>query len=157
MHQPPTILIVDDDENDISLTQRAFSRINVHCTFQVLNNGQEAVDYLGGHGPYADRRKYPLPMMLLMDLKMPIMDGFEVLAWLRGRPGLKVIPAVVLSSSDSPADVTRAYELGANSFMAKSVNYDELLAKLQTLSQYWLEHCKHPNVAESGGANSAVA
>jgi CheY-like chemotaxis protein len=157
MHQSPTILIVDDDEDDISLTKRAFSKINVRCTFQVLKNGRETVDYLGGHGPYADRVKYPLPTMILMDLNMPVMDGFQVLAWLRGRPGLKVIPTVVLSSSDSSANVTRAYELGANSFMTKSVSYDGLLAKLQTLSQYWLEHCKHPNVGEGDGANSAVA
>src|ERR1041384_3105515 len=122
MHYKCTILIVDDDENDIFFAKRAFTEINVHCTFQMLKNGQEVVDYLEGHAHYADRSKYPLPMMILMDLKMPIMDGFQVLEWLRARPGLKVIPTVVLSSSDSPADVTRAYELGANSFMAKPVN-----------------------------------
>lgn len=157
MHQKCTILIVDDDENDIFFAKRAFTEINVHCTFHVLKNGQEAVDYLSGHGPYADRAKFPLPMMILMDLKMPIMDGFQVLEWLRKRPGIKVIPTLVFSSSDVPSDITRAYELGANSFMTKSVTYDGLLLKLQTLSQYWLEHCKHPNVGESDGCNSAVA
>ncbi len=157
MHYKCTILIVDDDENDIFFAKRAFTEINVHCTFQVLKNGQEAVDYLSGHGPYADRAKFPLPMMILMDLKMPIMDGFQVLEWLRQRPGIKVIPTLVFSSSDIPSDITRAYELGANSFMTKSVTYDGLLLKLQTLSQYWLEHCKHPNVGEGDGANSAVA
>jgi CheY-like chemotaxis protein len=157
MHRQCTILIVDDDENDIFFVKRAFTEINVHCTFHMLKNGQEAVDYLAGHGEYADREKYPLPMMILMDLKMPIMDGFQVLAWLRGRPGIKVIPTVVFSSSDLPGDITRAYELGANSFMTKSVTYDGLLLKLQTLSQYWLEHCKHPQVADADGLNSAVA
>ena len=157
MHQKCTILIVDDDENDIFFAKRAFTEINVHCTFQILKNGQEAVDYLSGLGEFADRRKHPLPMMILMDLKMPIMDGFQVLEWLRQRPGIKVIPTVVFSSSDVPADITRAYELGANSFMTKSVTYDGLLLKLQTLSQYWLEHCKHPNVGEADGCNSAVA
>ena len=157
MHYKCTILIVDDDENDIFFAKRAFTEINVHCTFQVLKNGQEAVDYLSGYGPYADRQKFPLPMMILMDLKMPVMDGFQVLEWLRQRPGIKVIPTLVFSSSDIPSDITRAYELGANSFMTKSVTYDGLLLKLQTLSQYWLEHCKHPNVGESDGASSAVA
>ena len=157
MYRSCTILIVDDDENDIFFVQRAFTEINVHCVFQILKNGQEVVDYLSGIGEYADREKYPLPMMILMDLKMPIMDGFQVLAWLRNRPGLKVIPAIVFSSSDIPADITRAYELGANSFMTKSVTYDGLLLKLQTLSQYWLEYCKHPQVAEAEGSNSAVA
>jgi len=157
MHYKCTILIVDDDENDIFFAKRAFTEINVHCTFQVLKNGQEAVDYLSGQGPYADRQKFPLPMMILMDLKMPVMDGFQVLEWLRSRPGIKVIPTLVFSSSDIPSDITRAYELGANSFMTKSVTYDGLLLKLQTLSQYWLEHCKHPNVGEADGANSAVA
>jgi len=157
MYRQCTILIVDDDENDIFFVKRAFTEINVHCAFQMLKNGQEVVDYLSGHGAYADRQKYPLPIMILMDLKMPIMDGFEVLVWLRARPGLKVIPTVVFSSSDLAADITRAYELGANSFMTKSVTYDGLLLKLQTLSQYWLEHCKHPNVGEADSSNSAVA
>jgi CheY-like chemotaxis protein len=148
---------VDDDENDIFFVKRAFTEINVHCTFQMLKNGQEVVDYLGGHGDYANRDRFPLPMMILMDLKMPIMDGFQVLTWLRARPGIKVIPTIVFSSSDLPGDITRAYELGANSFMTKSVTYDGLLLKLQTLSQYWLEHCKHPQVADADGANRAVA
>ena len=157
MHRQCTILIVDDDENDIFFVKRAFTEINVHCTFQMLKNGQEVVDYLEGHGEYANREKYPLPMMILMDLKMPSMDGFQVLGWLRTRPGIKVIPTIVFSSSDLPSDITRAYELGANSFMTKSVTYDGLLLKLQTLSQYWLEHCKHPQVSEAEGSNSAVA
>ena len=145
MHQQCTILIVDDDENDIFFAKRAFTEINVHCTFQILKNGQEAVDYLGGTRRIRRPAKsIPLPMMILMDLKMPIMDGFQVLEWLRQRPGIKVIPTIVFSSSDVPTDITRAYELGANSFMTKSVTYDGLLLKLQTLSQYWLEHCKHP-------------
>ena len=156
MHRQCTILIVDDDENDIFFVKRAFTEINVHCTFQILKNGQEVVDYLQGDGEYARREKFPLPMMILMDLKMPIMDGFQVLAWLRAREGLKVIPTVIFSSSDLPGDITRAYELGANSFMTKSVTYDGLLVKLQTLSQYWLEHCKHPLVADAEGS-SAVA
>lgn len=157
MYRQCTILIVDDDENDIFFVQRAFTEINVHCVFQILKNGQDVVDYLSGIGEYADRERYPLPMMILMDLKMPIMDGFQVLSWLRNRPGLKVIPAIVFSSSDIPGDITRAYELGANSFMTKSVTYDGLLLKLQTLSQYWLEYCKHPQVAEGDASNSAVA
>src|ERR1051325_5048282 len=155
MHRHCTILIVDDDENDIFFVKRAFTEINVHCSFQVLKNGQEVVDYLSGEGEYANRERYPYPMMILMDLKMPVRDGFEVLAWLRSRPGIKVIPTIVFSSSDVPSDITRAYELGANSFMTKSVTYDGLLLKLQTLSQYWLEHCKHPVVGESDCSNSA--
>jgi CheY-like chemotaxis protein len=157
MQRQCTILIVDDDENDIFFVKRAFTEIDVHCSFQVVKNGQECVDYLAGNEAFADRHKYPLPMMILMDLKMPIMDGFEALAWLRARPRLKVIPTIVFSSSDLPNDITRAYELGANSFMTKSVTYDGLLLKLQTLSQYWLEHCKHPQVGEGEGADCAVA
>lgn len=157
MHRQCTILIVDDDENDIFFVKRAFTEINVHCTFHMLKNGQECVDYLDGAGEYTDREKFPMPIMILMDLKMPIMDGFQVLAWLRSRPGIKVIPTIVFSSSDLPNDITRAYELGANSFMTKSVTYDGLLLKLQTLSQYWLEHCKHPLVAETDSSGRAVA
>ena len=157
MYRQCTILIADDDENDIFFAKRAFSDINVHCTFQILKNGQEVVDYLDGANEYADRQKYPLPMLILMDLQMPIMDGFQVLAWLRSREGIKVIPTIIFSSSDQPTEITRAYELGANSFMTKSVTYDGLLIKLQTLSQYWLEHCKHPQVADACGSNRAIA
>lgn len=157
MQRQCTILIVDDDENDIFFVKRAFTEINVHCTFQMLKNGQEVVDYLIGADKFADREKYPMPMMILMDLKMPVMDGFEVLSWLRSKPGIKVIPTIVFSSSDLPSDITRAYELGANSFMTKSVTYDGLLLKLQTLSRYWLEHCKHPVVADADGSCSASA
>jgi CheY-like chemotaxis protein len=156
-HRQCHILIVDDDENDIFFVKRAFTEIDVHCKFQMLKNGQEVIDYLVGIGTYADREKYPLPMMILMDLKMPVMDGFEVLAWLRSKPGIKVIPTIVFSSSDLPKDITRAYELGANSFMTKSVTYDGLLTKLQTLSHYWLEHCKHPVVGESDSSAACVA
>src|SRR5689334_15522743 len=110
MHRQNTILIADDDENDIFFVKRAFQEIDVHCTFHVLKNGQEVVDYLAGNGEFSNREEYPLPMMILMDLKMPVMDGFEVLAWLRSKPGIKVIPTIVFSSSDLPADITRAYE-----------------------------------------------
>ena len=156
MQRHSTILIVDDDENDVFFVKRAFTEMTVNCAFEVLQNGQEAIDYLAGQGAFANREKHPLPMLILMDLKMPIVDGFEVLTWLRSRPGIKVIPTIVFSSSDIPRDITRAYELGANSFMTKSVTYDGLLLKLQTLSRYWLEHCKHPVIAEPD-TSSAVA
>ena len=144
MHYKCTILIVDDDENDIFFAKRAFTEINVHCTFQILKNGQETVDYLAGHGEYANREKFPLPMMILMDLKMPIMDGFQVLAWLRGRPGIKVIPTIVFSSSDLPTDITRAYELGANSFISKPVSFDSLVEVMKVIRRYWFETVELP-------------
>src|SRR5215469_10589973 len=108
------ILLVDDDENDVLLLQRAFEKAGLHDWLRVVSSGQEAVDYLSAHGNYTDRERFPLPFLMLLDLKMPGTDGFEVLRWARGESELKRLLIVVLTSSNLQTDVDRAYELGAN-------------------------------------------
>jgi CheY-like chemotaxis protein len=98
----------------------------------------EAVEYLRGDGPFADREKHPLPDLLLLDLKMPRKNGFEVLEWVRQQPGLKRLPVVVLTSSMQDLDINRAYELGANTYLVKPANYEALVDLVKTLIQYWL-------------------
>jgi CheY-like chemotaxis protein len=111
---------------------------------QAVGDGADAIDYLRGVDDYSDRSRFPVPALILMDLKMPRVDGFEFLAWLRREPGLKLIPVVVLSSSNLPHDVKRAYELGANSFVVKVQDNTTLPDTLQTLASYWLEICETP-------------
>jgi CheY-like chemotaxis protein len=111
---------------------------------QAVGDGAEAIDYLRGVDDYADRERFPLPVLILMDLKMPRVDGFEFLAWLRREPGLKIIPVVVFSSSNLPQDVRRAYDLGANSFIVKLEDNNALPQTLKTLASYWLDVCETP-------------
>ncbi len=132
------ILLVEDDENDVLLLQRAFKRANLPYPLQVVRTGNEAIQYLAGEGRHADRRKYPLPFLVLLDLRMPGRDGFEVLRWLRATPGLEQILAVVLTSSEADPDVIKAYELGANSYLVKPGGDEAQLEELlKLIERYW--------------------
>ena len=144
MEERATILVVEDDPNDLFFLKRAFTTVQTQCLMQAVGDGAEAIDYLRGVDDYADRQRFPLPKLILMDLKMPRVNGFEFLSWLRREPGLKLIPVVVLSSSNLPADVKRAYDLGANSFVVKLQDTTALPETLKTLATYWLEICETP-------------
>lgn len=135
--QPP-ILLVEDDPNDVLLIRRAFTKARLANPVQSVEDGDQAVSYLAGAGPYADRQSYPLPVVVLLDLKLPRRSGLDVLAWLRQQEGLRRLPVVVLTSSRESADVNRAYDLGANSYLVKPVTFDALLELVQTLQLYWL-------------------
>ena len=115
------ILVVEDREDDILLIRRAFDRASVTNPIQVVRDGEEAIAYLIGEGQYANRDEYPLPVLVLLDLKLPRKDGFEVLSWIRSQPGIRSLPVVVLTSSNQIRDVNRAYQLGANSFFVKEI------------------------------------
>ncbi len=146
MNPKATILVIEDDPNDLFFLKRAFDTVQTRCTLQAVGDGAEAIDYLRGVDDYADRQRFPLPALILMDLKMPRVDGFEFLAWLRRDPKLKTIPVVVFSSSNLADDVRRAYELGANSFIVKQQDSAVLPDMLQVLARYWLEVCEIPAI-----------
>ena len=141
-----TILIVEDDSGDAFFLQKAFERILANCAVRRACDGEDARAYLQGTGQYADRRAHPLPSVILLDLRMPKMDGFEFLAWLREDPNLKIIPAVIYSSSDNPADVRKAYEMGANSFLHKRLSMNAVQETMRSFARYWLEDCGRPPV-----------
>jgi len=143
-----TILLGEDDPNDVLLIQRAFRKSDVVNPIQVVGDGEEAIAYLSGRGPYADRKRYPLPVLLLLDLKLPRKSGFEVLEWLRQQPGLKRLPVAVLTSSAETPDINRAYDLGANSYLVKPVRFEGLLRMVQTLNLYWLIINEKPDLGE---------
>ena len=142
-----TVLLVEDDLNDIFLVKRAFKMARVKNPLQVVTDGQEAELYLKGEGKYADRDAFPLPKLMVMDIKMPRRSGFEVLEWAKHHPGpLKRIPIVIVSSSEDPADINRAYELGANAYMVKPMDYRAVEHLFQSITQYWGLECAKPEL-----------
>src|ERR1051325_4774959 len=122
------ILLVDDSENDIELIRRAIERAGLTNRLVAINDSEEVMAYFQGLGKYGDRDKYPLAHLVLLDLKMPKVDGFELLTSIRGQPGLTGVPVIVLTSSDLLFDVTRAYELGASSYLVKPLEFENLEA-----------------------------
>jgi CheY-like chemotaxis protein len=144
---PYTVLLVEDDLNDIFLVKRAFKLALIHNPLQVVTDGEEAINYLRGDGKFADRETYPLPKLIVMDIGMPRRSGFEVLEWVKGtgRP-LRRIPVVIVSSSDNPDDINRSYELGANAYMVKPVNFKEVEHLFQSITQYWGLECAKPEL-----------
>jgi CheY-like chemotaxis protein len=133
------ILLAEDDENDVLLIQRAFNKAGMRNKLKVVRNGQQAIEYLSAQGPYNNREKFPLPFLVLLDLKMPGVDGFEVLDFVKHDSNLKRLLVVVLTSSNLQADVDRAYELGANSYLVKPVEFDEMVHLIQRFEAYWAE------------------
>jgi CheY-like chemotaxis protein len=138
MNNHAPILLAEDDENDVFLLQLAFQKAAVSHPLIVARDGQEAVDYLKGESPYGDRARYPAPALLLLDLKMPRMDGFEVLAWLDQQPELKGVPVVVLTSSAFEFDVQKARQLGAADYRVKPPQFENLLQIVHELKGRWL-------------------
>lgn len=144
--QVQTILLVEDDPNDVLLIQRAFRKARLVNPLQVVRDGEEAIAYLGGEGAYADREQYPLPALVLLDLKLPRRSGFEVLQWIRQHAGLKRVPVVVLTSSRNGPDVNLAYELGANSYLVKPVGFEGLVDLLKAVHLYWMVLSEKPEM-----------
>jgi CheY-like chemotaxis protein len=129
------ILLAEDDDNDVFFMQRALKKAEVNFPLQVVTNGQEAVDYLGGIGKFADRIQYPLPSIMLLDLKMPFLDGFEVLSWISSQPSLKDIPVLVLTSSAEERDRQRANELGAKGYFVKPPTAETIRETMRFLGE----------------------
>ena len=115
----PVILLAEDDDNDVFFMRRALDKSQVEFPLQVVTDGQQAIDYLGGEGKFSDREQFPIPSVILLDLKMPFRDGFDVLAWIRTQSSLEGIPVAVLTSSAEERDRRRAKELGANAYFVK--------------------------------------
>ena len=133
-----TVLLAEDDPDDVLLTQIAFERARLANPLQVVRDGEEAIAYLGGEGAFADRDRFPMPILLLLDLDMPKMDGFQVLDWLRADPLLRQLPVAIMTSSDHDPHISRAYELGADSYLIKPPDATAMLNLVQRLHAYWL-------------------
>lgn len=144
MKKPEHILLAKDNEDYALLLQRAIKSANIQAILQIVRDGQEAIDYLAGAEPYTDRVRHPFPKLLLLDLKMPRMDGFEVLSTVRQRLGFARLPVIVLTNSDNPADIKRAYELGATSYFRKPDSLEGLDEMIHVLHAYWLKFNHFP-------------
>jgi CheY-like chemotaxis protein len=147
MSESHTILIVEDNATDVMLIRRAFTRLKIGNPVQVVGDGDRAVEYLSGDNAYADRKQFPLPALVLLDLKLPRRSGLEVLEWLRRQDGLRRLPVVMLTSSRQSHDVNRAYDLGANSYLVKPVEFEGLEEMLGTINTYWIDWNERPHLA----------
>jgi len=142
-----TVLLVEDDLNDIFLVKRAFKKARIQNPLQVVTDGSEAIDYLRGDGKYADRQVHPVPRLIVMDIKMPRKTGFEVLEWVKGQSHhLRRIPVIIVSSSESTEDINRAYELGANAYMVKPMDYRAVEHLFESITHYWGLECAKPEL-----------
>ena len=137
MNEKQTILLVDDSENDLLLMRMTFKEAEFNNPLQEVHNGEEAIAYVQGEGPYSDRTKFPLPAVVLLDLNMPKKNGFDVLDWVRTQPALKRITIIILTASRRSDDVKQAYSLGVNSFLVKPATIEKLVQMVGCLRD-WL-------------------
>jgi CheY-like chemotaxis protein len=137
MDNPAKILLVEDNQMDMILTLDAFKEAKLNNKVNVTRNGQEALDYLFGRDNYADRMLYPMPNLILLDLKMPGIDGFEVLRQIKRTDKLKRIPVIILTSSKEEGDRALSYDIGANSYLLKPISFDGFIEVVKKIDDYW--------------------
>lgn len=135
-------LIAEDDPDTQVLIRRAFKQADLSSPLYFANDGQQAIDYLAGHGKFCDRTQHPMPLIVLLDLKMPFKDGFDVLRWIRAQPHLRKLVVIMFSGSSLEQDVEQAFALGVNSFVMKPISFSELLQVIMAIHHYWFG-CNH--------------
>lgn len=145
--QEALILLVEDRDDDVLMLRRSFEKAGISNPLQVVRDGEEAIAYLTGSDKFSDRVEFPLPELILLDLKMPKIDGFEVLRWIRSQRSFSGIRVVVLSSSENIRDVNLAYNLGANSFLVKPADFNSFVELSGFISDYWFVLSKSPQVS----------
>lgn len=138
------ILYAEDEGDDVFFMQRAFQKAGLQNPLVSVPDGQAAMDYLAGVGKYADRKQYPLPCLVLLDLNMPMRTGLEVLKWIRGQAKLRTLLVVVLTSSSLDRDIDLAYKLGANAYLVKPPTPDKLAEMAGALQDFWLKLNRTP-------------
>lgn len=137
MPPPIRLLIAEDDNQDFAFIQHALEESRFSPEVHRVHDGVEAIDYLTGKGQYANRTVHRFPDVVLLDLKMPRMNGFELLEWLEQNPQHRVIPTIVMSSSATPSDIERAYQHGAHSYFVKPLRYEQFVEVFRTFAAYW--------------------
>ena len=148
-HDTPPLLLVEDDENDAFFFERALKKAGIAQSLRVVRDGQEAIHYLGGSGPFTDRSAHPLPQLVMLDLNLPVKNGLEVLKWLRSEAATQNLVVIVLTSSVDVLDLHEAYALGANSYLVKPSDPNELTGILEVIKAYWLRLNAVPPLPDS--------
>jgi CheY-like chemotaxis protein len=148
------ILLVEDDPNDVFFLQYAFEKAGVPNTIKVAEDGKQAIDYLTGNGPYADRKQFPFPCLVLLDLNLPMVPGLEVLKWIHGQRTLAALPVVVLTSSQDERDLEQSYRFGARSFLVKPLAMDDRVRIASIIKEYWLKLNQLPTLPNEGKAKN---
>ena len=158
MNGEPVFLYVEDDPADAELVKMAMHRQHAG-KLHVVTDGQQAIDYLTHANGFADRTEHPTPNVILLDLKMPRVNGFDFLKWLKEKapPHLRRVPVIVMSSSDLPQDVNRAYDLGANCYLTKPVNWPIFRERIKLLGLFWGEHVETPTPETQPAAEEDLA
>jgi CheY-like chemotaxis protein len=145
MTNKAVVLIAEDEEDYVLLLKKAFDQAGVGNPLFVVSTGSEMLMYLKGEEKYANRDEYPLPDLLLLDLKLPGFNGLEILGWIRSHPGLSGLRVIVLTSSEQMKDVNDAYRLGANSFLVKPYDFADLVSLAKVIEKFWLHLSKTPD------------
>ena len=149
MKECPVILVAEDDEDYVILIRQVFQKAHIPNPIHVVWNGEEAISYLKGEGKYSNRDEYPLPDIFLLDLKMPRINGFEVLKWVRSQPNLSSLRILVLTSSDEIRDVNQAYQMGANSFLVKPMDFEDFTHLSRLIADFWFKASRTPETFRS--------
>lgn len=149
--RPARILLVEDNPGDVELVRLALATAKVKNRLDVVKDGQGALDYLRGHGRFAQA---PRPDLVLLDLNLPLLDGREVLRQIKDDPALAHLPVIVLTTSSDESDVLRSYRLHANAYITKPVDFQEFLAAIAGMGNFWLEIVKLPRDDDGGGAHA---
>jgi CheY-like chemotaxis protein len=151
-----SILLVEDNEDDVFFITRAFKAVGMLAHISRVENGQNAIDYLSGKQPYDDRARFPLPSLVLLDLKMPFLSGFEVLRWIRNQSSYCTVPVIIFTSSNQERDVEMAYELGANAYLVKPDQPDQCSDLAHLIKRFWLDVNLPPPIRPAGTATPGV-
>lgn len=136
----PIVLLVEDEENDVFLMKRNVMKMLEPVMLQRARDGMEAIEYLSGENRFSDRNAYPLPSLILLDIKMPRKNGFDVLEWMRGQPSLHNIPVVMITSSQIDTDMNKSLELGAKAYLVKPIGFDDLKQLLTATDEFLSAH-----------------
>lgn len=138
MKEKPFVVLIEDNDDDVALIQRVFNRAQITAVIDVITDGADALDYFKGTGRYAGRDITQQPKFVMLDLKLPRIDGLQILSHLKENPQTRNLPVIVLTSSSEERDLMKSYELGVNSYIRKPVNYTEFAQTVEDVGRYWI-------------------
>ncbi|MDB6110449.1 MAG: putative response regulator, CheY [Pedosphaera sp.] len=144
-----TILLAEDSEDDVFFFNRALRQVDPACSVRVVINGLQVIDYLSGSGIYANRKFFPMPSIVILDLKLPCLNGIEALQWIRGQDEFRGLPVIMLTGSNEARDINGAYHLGVNSYFVKPSDPSKFTEMLRSIHQYWFEFGNLPTLQSS--------